>query len=289
MRIMKLMRKILTLGLTSLLLGQITSLAAAERYEAVNPAYAFSEKTNWRGGDASVSVAADGMTVINKAPYGTVGSGFGFAKNLTADSQPYDGTNDIQALRLYVKNPGADVGLYFQFADLHHNTWWQYTTIKGGSQEYVAYDFPMKSFTYRYNYGGADYEIVARDSTWEAAENAGTLKPENRVLWSVNFTFGTAETDIALSFSKLDRVYETDTPPAPSSSDTSSTPSSDGNDSQAGEDSSLAPSGSPSDTPKPGTGDRTAVLPLTAALFTAAGVMAVVLIKRRPQAIPPEK
>ena len=68
MRIMKLMKKILTLGLASLLLGQITSLAAAERYEAVNPAYAFSEKTNWRGGDASVSVAADGMTVINKAP-----------------------------------------------------------------------------------------------------------------------------------------------------------------------------------------------------------------------------
>lgn len=84
------------------------------------------------------------------------------------------------------------------------------------------------------------------------------------MLWSVNFTFGTAETDIALSFSKLDRVYETDTPPAPSSSDTSSTPSSDGNDSQPGEDSSLAPSGSSSDTPKPGTGDRTAVLPLTA-------------------------
>lgn len=50
MRIMKLMKKILTLGLASLLLGQITSLAAAERYEAVNPAYAFSEKTNWRGG-----------------------------------------------------------------------------------------------------------------------------------------------------------------------------------------------------------------------------------------------
>lgn len=48
----------------------------------------------------------------------------------------------------------------------------------GGSNEFVAYDYPLDSFTYRSSNNGEASNLVEGGTTWAAAKEAGKLTAE---------------------------------------------------------------------------------------------------------------
>lgn len=133
--------------------------------------YVFNEDCTWSG-NAAKDVTGGYLKITNSSSggYNHIGSGNGFSKNLSG----------ADAIRLYIKNStDSDISLFVYFMDALAHHWQQAVTIKGGSNEFVAYDYPLDSFTYRYSNNGEASNLVEGGTTWAAAKEAGKLTANN--------------------------------------------------------------------------------------------------------------
>lgn len=123
-------------------------------------------------------------------------SGAGFAQRLTTDGKAADGSNEAQAIRFYIKNPGEATTVRVQFRDTQKNIWHSIPiSIAGGSDRFVAYDAMLDAFTYRWSDAGADAEIVARGTSFKAAREAGKISAAEYDVDVLTFVFSAPTTD----------------------------------------------------------------------------------------------
>ena len=84
--------------------------------------------------------------------------------------------NAADAIRIYIKNPGSDTVLKLHYQDEDANRWEQDITVKGGSNEFAAYDFPLADMVYRYSDKGAEFALGDDGTTWAEIQTADASK-----------------------------------------------------------------------------------------------------------------
>lgn len=115
---------------------------------------------------------------------------------LTKNGKAWDGNNGIDAIRVYIKNPGAESGLRLYFFTTDGTLWIQEITVAGGSDEFVPYDFKMAAF-HKNNMEGALRSELAEDLV--AADFAPNLVALNLV---------NTDTNSQMAFSSIAKVYQ---------------------------------------------------------------------------------
>ena len=196
------MNKALSVCLSILVLVGCLPLALAiAAPDIINPVHVFDSTCDWTGDGATVDVSGDCLKMTTTSAYGAACSQNGFVKSLL----------DIDLMRFYVKNTDSDVDLYVQFMDALSNWWWQSVTIKGGSDEFVAYDYPLDSFAYRFSNNGTEFNLVDEGTTWAQAKEANKLTNDNYSTYRMYFILNTSEVGVELSVNKMSTVkYSTD-------------------------------------------------------------------------------
>ena len=195
----------LALLLSMIVMATVSSYAAAVDSAFYNPLVVFDNTLTpaWAAGDATaaVSYTSSSMTVVPNTAWGYVTSGNGFVRNMTSDGGIWDyagGSNkQIDVFRVYVKNPGGATDMYLQFANGYNEIWWLCKTVPTSS-EYVAVDYPLDEFTFRF--GGSNPSLTGGQS-WASARTAGLQ--DGNTLQTFNMQMIVNVSGSTLEFSKI--------------------------------------------------------------------------------------
>ena len=172
------------------------------------------------------SLASDGtgIALSNSAAYSYMKNHADFtaAVRLTSDGARFNGSNAIDALRVYIRNPGPSVAVHVLYTSAMNVIWKKTLWVEGNSDEYVAYDCRLDELMLeRDNKGTPVFTEEDKGVTsFAAAAAAGRLLADDYEYYNQAFNIVSTDTDCVLYFRALEAVNY---PTAPTTTTTAST------------------------------------------------------------------